>query len=551
MKKNIILILALLSIAYFVVFCFPNSANSDNINMVQVFEPDEAMPLPYVFHMIEPYGSLKLSLYNFAYYNYYFYGFPHFALSAILLLPLKWAGQLDNIPLVMAVLRQAVSLLPILAAIWLLVYLQTGFKTWKAVPLFLLLAGLPAVVENNFWWHPDGLAILLMMLAILFLARDNLRFGRYFYLSAALCGLAAMTKGIGFYFFLSVFVYLVLGWVNKKASPGRLVLSAAGYLAVMAAAYFISNPILVYSAERERFFEIMRDQSELLTQGYELQYAKGLAAALPTLKEYYGSWPFLLAGLAACVGGIRRGPDRLLQIIILAWVIPLSVMDFFIIHFKFQYWLPAALPLFSTFALILPERIDFQNLCSRPRGKPFWESLFRVGLGAILLIQFIFFVASDGTRFVDQLHKSENSSSIAFYDEASGALSALPKDAYRVYHDVRMYVPQSSGWVTETNFEVLTYRYIEKGKFDILLIMQSRVSDYLNPDAQAVDEEELAQAREFYGDVRAGTVEGYRLVYQNGYGLIFVRDALYEQYFASENSNLEELWPACRSCQPN
>ncbi len=551
MKKNIILTLALLSIVYFIVFCFPNSANSKDISMVQVFEPDEAMPLPYVFHMIQPYGSLKESLYNFAYYNYYFYGFPHFALSAVVLLPVKWAEQLSNTPLVMAVLRQAVSLLPMLAAIWLLVYLQTGFKSYKAVPLFLLLAGLPAVVENNFWWHPDGLAILLMMLAILFLARDNLRFGPHFYLSAVMCGLAAMTKGIGFYFFLAVFVYLVLGWVHKKVSPGRLVLSALGYLAAMAAAYFIANPILIYGVERQRFFEIMRDQSELLTQGYELQYAKGLAAAWPALTEYYGGWPMLLTAVAACVGGIiRRGPNRLLQIIILAWIIPLSVMDFYLIHFKFQYWLPAALPLFSTIAFILPERIDFQNLRSSPRGKPFLESLARVGLSAVMLIQLICFVAGDGIRFIGQLHKSENNPSIAFYGEASGALSALPKNAYRVYHDVRMYVPQSSGWITDSSFEVLTYRYIEKGKFDILLIMQSRVSDYLNEDAQAVDEEKMQKAREFYKDVRAGTVEGYQQIYKNGYGLVFVSDALYEQYLATGSSAPLDLWPACRSCQP-
>lgn len=142
-QKRVVLILALISLGYFVVFCFPNAANSADPAMVQVFEPDEAMPLPYVLHMIAPYDSLKESLYNFAYYNYYFYGFPHFAWSALVLLPLRWAGQLDNTPLVMLVLRQFVSLAPMLAAIWLLVYLQTAFKKLESCT-FVRAAAMPA-----------------------------------------------------------------------------------------------------------------------------------------------------------------------------------------------------------------------------------------------------------------------------------------------------------------------------------------------------------------------------------------------------------------------
>lgn len=81
---------------------------------------------------------------------------------------------------------------------------------------------------------------------------------------------------------------------------------------------------------------------------------------------------------------------------------------------------------------------------------------------------------------------------------------------------------------------MLTYEYIEQSGYDLLLIMQSRVSDYLNEDAVAVDEAEMALAREFYADVRAGEVDGYHLVFSSDYGLAFVSDELYAQYFSAK-----------------
>ena len=77
------------------------------------------------------------------------------------------------------------------------------------------------------------------------------------------------------------------------------------------------------------------------------------------------------------------------------------------------------------------------------------------------------------------------------------------------------------------------------------MLRQRRVNDYLNEKAQAVQEEKLVRAREFYGDVRSGTVDGYRMIYQDDYGLIFVSDALFDGYFSAAKA-----WPACSGCQP-
>ncbi len=536
-QKIILLTLALLSAAYFVIFYFPNSLASVDSKMVLVFQPDEAVPLPYVLDMIQPADSIKQALLNFAFYDYYFYGYPYFAVSALALLPVKWAGQLHNTTLVMTVLRQVVSVLPLLAAIWIIVYMQTRFRSYKAVLLFILLISLPAVVQNNFWWHPDGLAILFTTLALFFLHLDALRFGRFFFISAAMCGIAAMTKGIGFYFFLAVFVYLLIGYFGKKASLKKLILASLGYLLVMGVAYFASNPILIYSGVRQRFFDVMRTQSIFLTQGYDVVYPKGLLASLPTLKTYYGGWLILLTALATCTWGIWRGSDRLLQTLILAWLIPMSVLDFSIIHFKFQYWLPVALPLFSCLAFILPDKEDLRNLFHHgktdPQKKAWQTAAPKLFLTAIVLTQLSIYTASNIPRYTSQLNRLENDESIQFYQQALKSLAALPNEKYYVYHDVRMYVPADSPWVTESIFEVLTYDFIEERKYDFLLLMQGRIYDYLNPAVQGIDPEKLAKGREFYQDADDGTIQGYRLIYRDSFGLVFVKDALYQEYFNS------------------
>ncbi len=536
-QKIILLILSLLSVIYFAAFYFPNAAASVDSKMVLVFQPDEAVPLPYALDMIQPADSIKQALLNFAFYDYYFYGYPYFAVSALTLLPVKWAGELQNTALVMAVLRQVVSVLPLLAAIWIIVYMQTRFRSYKAVLLFLLLVSLPAVVQNNFWWHPDGLAILFTTLALFFLHLDALRFGRYFYFAAAMCGIAAMTKGIGFYFFLVVFVYLLIGYFSKKASLKKLLFSAAGYLLVMALAYFVSNPILVYSGVRQRFFDVMRTQSVFLTQGYDVFYPKGLLASWPTLKSYYGGWPILLTALTACIWGIWRGPNRLLQTLILAWLIPMSVLDFSIIHFKFQYWLPVALPLFSSLVVILPDKEELQKLFKRGKEtsrKNSWQStVFKMFLTLIVLIQIIIYTQSNIPRYTDQLHRLENNASIRFYQQAVVSLAALPDEKYYVYHDARMYVPADSAWVTESIFEVLTYDFIRERNYDFLLLMQGRIYDYLNPAVEGIDPEKLAEGREFYQDAEDGFIQGYQLVYRDDFGLIFVKDALYQEYYTA------------------
>ncbi|MBX3046195.1 MAG: hypothetical protein KF698_04295 [Anaerolineales bacterium] len=520
-------VLALLSVALFAALWLPNATASQDLGMVLAFEPDEVIPFPYLQDMLQPRDSLKHTVANFFAYEYYFYGFPYFAYSAFLLLPLKWLGQLDNIPLVMAVLRNFVSVFPMLASIWLLVYLHTRFNDYRAIVLFVFLALVPGVMYNNFWWHPDSMAILFAMLTLFFLMRDDLRFGRNFYLAAAACGLSAQTKLIGVYFFLAVLVYL---WHGYRAGRGlrQLLLAAAGFLAVMVAAFFASNPILLYAGARSTYFNTLSAQSGLMAEGFELQYAKGLPEVTRMLRDNFGGWLLLAASaLAAGYAAVRR-PQPLLYRLILAWVLPLAVYVFGFSIVKYQYWLPAALPLLSCLVIALPH--------SRAQAAEWWGrqrawALLAVGVLAVWAFSAAGMLPHTLAIYRSQLTRQASHPALAFYAEARAQLEALPPAAYHVYADVNLYIPESSGWVRSAQFETLTYEYIASHGFDLLFLSQSRILDYLNEDAVGTNPEQLALSREFYAAANAGELDGFRLVFRSNTGLVFVSDGLYAQYF--------------------
>ncbi len=524
-----------MAVAAFVLNALPNAAASENMAMVQMFEPDEAGPLPYMLHMIAPQPNLDKTLRAFVFYEYYFYGFPYFAASALAVLPVQLLGQVSNLPVVMLVLRQAISVLPMLLALLLLVYLQDGFRTYRSPVVFALLLAVPAVVQNNFWWHPDSLVFLLVVLTLFFLYRDNLRFGHNFVLAAVTCGVATAAKLVGAYFFLAIGLVLVLGLVLKKASFKRLALMALVYLGVMAVSFVAANPFLLSHWARTAYVNTFNSQTELLALGYGVIYAKGLEASWPTMHQYYGEALFLLAALGAVVWGILRSPRRLLYALILAWFLPVSVLVLFVTHFKYQYWLPAALPLISSLVLVLPEHLPWDQL---RRLRRLWEKsrqglarLAQLALVLLLAAQLVVFAAADAGTYTGRLHRADNNSRIQFYSQAVAALQPLQGQPLHVYYDYRLYLPDTPGWSVLTSYELLEYSYIQDNNFDVLLLLQQRIIDYTQEGVTGIDPAQFARSRQFYLDAGAGALNGYHLIFRNQVGLVYVSDKLFDQYF--------------------
>jgi len=531
-QKRIFFILLAMAIIAFVLFSWPNSAASENKAMVQMFQPDEGTQLSYVLSMIAPAENLNQALRSFLFYGYYYYGFPFFGFSAALLMPLQWLGQITNVSLVMLILRQFASVLPMIAALLLLVYMQDGFRTYRSVVLFFILLCIPAVVQNNLWWHPDGISLLFVVLTLFFLQRDKLRFGQNFLFAAAAAGIATAIKLAGIYFFLAIGLVLILGFYLRTVSWKKLAGMAAAFLIVMAIFFLIGNPFLLSHWARTAYIYIINKTSFLLYEGFGVVYEKGLVAAWPLMRESFGGAVFMLVALGAAIWGALRGPQRLLNGLILAWFFPITIFVIFVTLFKFQYWMPAALPLFSSLVVLFPEKLALNRAAFRAGFVETTGIVVHVLILLALIIQTAMFIRQDVQFINGTLHEAENNPRIMFYNQALDALTPLPVGGtYHVYFDYRLYAPETIGWTTETTYELLEYGYIQENNYDILLLLEQRIRDYLNPKVTGTDPEVFARNQQFYRDAENGTIIGYHLVYRNDVGLVFVREDLYQKYF--------------------
>jgi len=78
-----------------------------------------------------------------------------------------------------------------------------------------------------------------------------------------------------------------------------------------------------------------------------------------------------------------------------------------------------------------------------------------------------------------------------------------------------------------------TYDTIHYLNPDLILLEAENVHLFADPDTinKAVDPGDMALLNKFYGDAAANTVEGYELLFKEGFGYVLIRDGLYEQYF--------------------
>ena len=523
-RRGVRVLLFLLAVASFVLFSIPNAKASEDLAMVQVFEPDESAEFPTISNMAKPKGDFVTFVKQFIVYERYNKGLPFYGPSALLLVFLRWVGLDGNYPAAFLVLRQAISVLPMLCGLLLLVWLQDRFRTYRSVLLFLFLLVVPAVVQNGFWWHPDGLTLLLSVLVLWLLYKDELRFGSNFYWAAAVCGVLTAAKTVGIFFFLTVTVVLIWGLLEKRITPGKAALLALKFIGVMAAAFLLSSPFLFSKWGRAGYLNMMRAQMFSLSSGYGVVYAKGLAASWPLMNTYFGSAPFLLASLGLCVYGIAANKARYLNALILTWFIPLTLYVTVFSHFKYQYWLPVALPLLSCWASVFPEEIRAFKL----KG---WRGAVWAGLALLFLAQFFLFAQQSQRMFTDRVRRADDNPYIHFSETAARSLAPLGSAPLRVYYDYRLYVPEKPGWQLSTAYVPLSYSQVSENNFDVLLLAEQRVRDYLNPAVKGVDPALFAESQRFYRDVERGSVEGFSFLGGDAAGRVFIRHELCKQYF--------------------
>lgn len=365
MKKSIHSIL-LVCILFFIAASFVNWKGTQDAHMLSLLSADESIQYPYLIDMLQggdtPFETVK----NFIAYQHYFYGYPFYLSSAFTILPVRLIAGADfgsQVQLNLWLLRQIISVLPMLLTIILLVYVQTGFQsTWKTIILTITLLTIPAVTRNNLWfWHPDALTLLGIVAALYFLTKDEGKLEKNFFYAAICAGLSAGTKVIGVFLFLSVLVYLYLTYRSKKIAASTIFKKAGYFLLIFVLIFLLTNPLLLIPQTRAQILKIQSQQNYYVREGWtdEDVYQTGLPAWMPYFEEWYANAALLIFLFVSTVYGMFVGKNTRFNRLLLAWLLPYSVYLIFFVAVKpFHYPLPVMVPLFSSALNFLPDHFS-------------------------------------------------------------------------------------------------------------------------------------------------------------------------------------------------
>lgn len=362
MKKSVLSII-LVCFLFFTAASFVNSKGTQDAHMLSLLSSDESIQYPYLIYMLQGGDTFFETVKNFIAYQHYFYGYPFYLTSAFTVLPVRLIAGADfssQVQLNLWLLRQLVSVLPMLLTIILLVYLQTGFQSpWKTIILTVVLLTIPAVTRNNLWfWHPDALALLGIVAALYFLTKDEGKLEKNFFYAAVCAGLSAGTKVIGVFLFLSVLVYLYLTYRSKKIATPTILKKAGYFLLIFVLIFLLTNPLLLIPQTRAQILKIQSQQNYYVREGWtdEDVYQTGLTAWLPYFEEWYANAFLLIFLLVSTVYGIFVGKRTWFNRLLMAWLLPYSVYLLFFVAVKpFHYPLPVMIPLFSSALNFIPD----------------------------------------------------------------------------------------------------------------------------------------------------------------------------------------------------
>ena len=355
----------LLGLVYFIIFFIPNASTMDSDNALVYLDRDEYVTYPIVERMLAFEGDIHSIWGSLIIYGDYHYGYPFYFLSMLVLLPFRliWgAGFSSHTAFNILMLRQFINVLPMLLTAGIFSYIQTHFKSiWKSILIFAILLTIPAVVRSNLhWWHPDSLMMLAIALTFLFLDLDDFRLKKYFYFSAAACGMAAAIKLMGLFFFLTIPVYLLMAWKKNSLQIKIVVKAAVRFILVMTAVILISNPFVFYEAPRQDMLDTQIFKTQELTEGYShedsIYYNTGPQYWQWTLKVSYGrAWAMVFLAVSFLFG-CWYNPRRQTHWLLVAWSLPLFIyLMWFVSPKPDHYLLPLMLPVFSSISnLVYP-----------------------------------------------------------------------------------------------------------------------------------------------------------------------------------------------------
>ena len=525
-KKTTLIILILIGILYFCALIPANLTGAETPEMLEVFEVDEYAQYPHVIRMLTPGDGLYQTVRNFFIYLHYYYGFPFYFWSALCILPLKLSASVwpENTRVIVCVLRQMISVLPMLLSAGLLTRITTKFRNvLTAVVLDILLLTMPAVLHNDFWWHPDSLTLLFLVLTFFFLDRDQMRCGKDLLFAAFTCGAAIGTKYLGFYFALAIPAYLLCCLIAETVTFRQMLGRACLFLLVMAAAVIFSDPLLLLPQERAEILGIMKKQTELSGTGIFLQYQNVFFedGHLPAwLTENYLRLPCLGAALIALIAGSisKKQQIRTMATVMICYLAAACTVNLNAAASRLHYYLPVLLPLTACLGWLpdlLPERM---------------KRSVSILLAAFLVLQAGLNLRTDAGLLNTQLHREEDSGSIALYQMIRSEYLPLPEvppeRMTRIYRDWKVYFPEQEGYAVKTDWDLATLALIEDWHPDLILLEKENIRTYSAEGVldQAVDAAKMAETSAFYSAAAAKEIPGYDFLTENNFGMVFRKE---------------------------
>lgn len=517
--------LFLIGLIYFVLFACVNTAGAENVDMLAVFEIDEYAQFPHLLPMVAGGESIKYTLRNFLVYGHYFYGYPFYFFSGLVLLPFQWFfgdGLTIHMRWIMLALRQLLNVLPGMLSAYALTFFATRFRSfWKSTLVFLLMLLMPALVRNGFWWHPDGLGLLFVSLTMLFLSLDDWRYTHFFFLAAFTSGVAAGIKYLGLFFVLTIPMYLIWGVFRRQISGKKAALKALLFLLVMGVTFVLTNPLLLLPVERAELIAAQRTQFTRTLVGEVSGRQPFLEGGrLPGwLTENYGNLSFLLLIGAALVIAWRQRTQRLEAMIVTSYILSLGMVIAVMSLRRTHYLLPIFLPLTASLGFLLPDSwLRFTDWLKR-------SFLAWLVLG-ILIFQVVNFAVMDVALFEEMAERESRSASLAFYRNIQREVFADRSDQPLViYRDWHVYFPADAHTTVFMDWDLADYGLVGEREPDYLLLEKANVETYGEEDflASAADPERQAGMHRFYADALTGQIENYELEYADRFGMVFKR----------------------------
>jgi hypothetical protein len=525
-ERTGLLVISLFLTLYVLVFIPPNLTGAKDPNMLAAFQIDEWLQYPHVMRMTTHGETFTETLTNIFVYRHYFYGYPFYLSSALAILPLRAAAgfvpleaSIASTSVIMVVLRQLSPLLMVIA-VALLVYNWTGFaRPLQSLLVVVLLLSVPAVFANNLWWHAESLVVLLVAVTIFALNRDNLRFGRWFAVAAVACGLSAGTKQVGFWFFLTVAVYLALGW--RRGGWSVTIRRGALFAGLMALTIIVSNPLLVIPEYAGQIIDTQLLQADRIAFGWDMAMTRGPTSWYEqTLRLTYGFWWLYVLALVACLWAtMAGGKHRLLGLIILTYVLPFSLyLLFFVAAKPARYFLPVMLPLYAA--------LGYEALLCWDRRKPLRVALSLIGIIAVLF-QIGIFLRWDVVTYQATLEREASSPALAFNDRVEVAYNTARPDEppQLIYRDPAVYVSPREGSEIVMSWDLPTFDYINRLNPDLILLHKYNIRRYADPEfvRNNYRPDQAQRNAEFYAAAVADQVPGYSRLLEDAFGLALIR----------------------------